>query len=185
MISLLYPGNIKRKYTKVATYDNRGMGLEYVLEMANQYYRDKGIAYIYKKPTPIHVVKVDYKKSKKITEAYYEAPSTLDFNGVYKGRYIEFDAKETKRKSSFPISNVHEHQIKHIRNVLSQKGIVFLIIKLAEKYYLLPGDVFLNFVDNKERKSIPANFLENNAYPLFLKLRGLDYIDVVDKLIGG
>ena len=111
------------------------MNLEYVIEQANTYYRDNDLAYIYKKPTPIKVVKTSYSNlGKRITDAFYEMPSTLDFNGIYKGKYIEFDAKETNNKTSFPINNVHPHQIKHIRNILSHGGIVFLIIKMNEEY---------------------------------------------------
>ena len=161
----------------------RGSTLEDLINRTNEQYEELGLALIQKIPTPITPVQID-KEHRHITLAYFDKISTVDYIGAVQGIPICFDAKECSA-DTFPLQNVHEHQIKHIRNVLSQKGIVFLIIKLAEKYYLLPGDVFLNFVDNKERKSIPANFLENNAYPLFLKLRGLDYIDVVDKLIGG
>ena len=116
------------------------MELEYLIEQANIYYRDNDIAYIYKKPTPIRVVKTDYSSlGKRITDAFYEMPSTLDFNGIYKGRYIEFDAKETNNKTSFPISNVHDHQIKHIRNIYKHGGIVFLIISMNNKYFFAYG----------------------------------------------
>lgn len=53
----------------------------------------------------------------KITDGFFEAPSTLDYNGIYKGKYIEFDAKETKNKTSFPISNIHRHQIDYVRKL--------------------------------------------------------------------
>ena len=81
---MLYPNNIKKTYKKEISYKNRGMDLEYLIEKANEYYRDNDIAYIYKKPTPIKVVKTDYSKSgRRITDAFYEAPSTLDFNMLY------------------------------------------------------------------------------------------------------
>ena len=135
---MLYPGGTKKTYKKEVSYKNRGMELEYLIEQANIYYRDNDIAYIYKKPTPIRVVKTDYSSlGKRITDAFYEMPSTLDFNGIYKGRYIEFDAKETNNKTSFPISNVHDHQIKHIRNIYKHGGIVFLIISMNNKYFML------------------------------------------------
>ena len=128
---MLYPGGTKKTYKKEVSYKNRGMELEYLIEQANIYYRDNDIAYIYKKPTPIRVVKTDYSSlGKRITDAFYEMPSTLDFNGIYKGRYIEFDAKETNNKTSFPISNVHDHQIKHIRNIYKHGGIVLSLIHI-------------------------------------------------------
>ena len=112
------------------------MDLEYLIEQANDYYIDNDIAYIYKKPTPIGVVKVSYNsKGKRINDGYYKMPSTLDFNGLYKGYYVEFDAKVTQNKTSFPISNVHDHQIKHIRNINKHGGIVFLIIAINDYIY--------------------------------------------------
>jgi len=41
-----------------------------------------------------------------IKEAYFKQASTTDYNGVYKGRYIDFEAKETKLPSSFPLKNI-------------------------------------------------------------------------------
>ena len=65
----------------------------------------------------------------KITEAYYRTPSTTDFNGIYKGYYIDFDAKETNSKTSFPLSNIHHHQIEHLKDVHQHGGIAFLIVQ--------------------------------------------------------
>ena len=88
---MLYPNNIKKTYKKEISHKNRGMSLEYLIEQENTYYRDNDIAYIYKKPTPIRVVKTEYcSYGKRITDAFYEMPSTLDFNGIYRGKYIEF-----------------------------------------------------------------------------------------------
>ncbi len=183
---MLYPNNIQKNYTKITSYSNRGMDLEYLIEQANEYYIENDIAYIYKKPTPIGVVKVSYSnKGKRIQDGFYKTPSTLDFNGIYKGYYVEFDAKETQSKTSFPISNVHEHQIKHIRNIAKHGGLVFLIIAMNEKYFLLMGNVFLDFIDNEERKSIPYEFLKDNAYEIKLNLKGLDYLPVLNQVIGG
>ena len=71
-----------------------------------------------------------------INEAYFRTPSTTDYNGVYNGYYIDFEAKETKNKTSFPLNNIHDHQVEHMKNAFLQKGIVFLIIrfKLLMKY---------------------------------------------------
>lgn len=183
---MLYPNNIKKNYNKEISYKNRGMDLEYLIEKANIFYRDNDIAYIFKKPTPIKVVNVEYKNGgKRITDAFYETPSTLDFNGIYKGNYIEFDAKETNNKTSFPLRNVHDHQIKHIKNVYNHKGIVFLIIMMNNKYFLFPGSKFLEFLEKETRQSIPYNYIEENSYELKVTLKGLDYISKLDELIGG
>ena len=65
---------------------------------------------------------------------------------VYNGYYIDFEAKETKNKTSFPLNNIHDHQVEHMKNAFLQKGIVFLIIrfKLLDEVYLLPFPNFKN-----------------------------------------
>ena len=93
---------------------NRGMSLEEDINLSNDYYRDNEIALINKRPTPINIVKVDYSRGARITDAYFEKQSTTDYNGVYKGRYIDFEAKNTKSNTAFPLSNISEHQIVHL-----------------------------------------------------------------------
>ena len=106
------------------------MNLEQMINESNKYYRTKEIAVVHKKPTPIQIVKVDYPKRSRavIKEAYFRQESTTDYNGVYKGYYLDFEAKETKNKTSFPLKNFHEHQIIHLAECLKQKGICFTII---------------------------------------------------------
>lgn len=186
-----YP--IKRKsQVKTNSYANLGMTLESDIEATNTYYLNMGIAVIHKKPTPIQVVNVSYpaRNKAKITEAYYKTPSTTDFNGVYKGKYIDFDAKETNSKTSMPLKNVHEHQIDHLRNVFNQGGIAFLIVhfKQYNQYFLLPAEVLFSFWDlkhdkEKGRKSIPYSaFLEKAHLITFGYQPRLDYLKVVDQL---
>lgn len=173
------------KYNKTSTYSNRGMSLESDINITNEYYKDKGIALVYKKPTPIKPMKVIYNTGK-ITEAYFETQSTLDYNGVYKGKYIEFDAKETTSKTSFPLSNIHPHQLKHISNVLDNQGIAFLIVRfssLNEDYLIMGGDI-LDYINKMTRKSIPIDYFRNNTYRLYLKYTPrIDYIKVIESLV--
>ncbi len=181
-----YPNNLKKEFHKTINYANRGMDLENIINQTNEYLLEKDIALIYKKPTPIGVVKVSYKDNKQIIDkAYFAYHSTLDYNGLYKGKYIEFDAKNTNSHTSFPLNNVHPHQIQHIRNVIKHNGIVFLIIRINEEIYLLNGPDFINYIDNNKRKSIPYEFIKNNGYLLeYNYIKGLDYIKYVD-VIGG
>ena len=96
---------------------NRGMSLEEDINLSNDFYRDSGIALINKRPTPINIVKVDYSRGARITDAYFEKQSTTDYNGVYKGRYIDFEAKNTKSTTSFPLSNISEQRERHISRI--------------------------------------------------------------------
>lgn len=184
-----YPGGIKLNTTKNTTYDNRGMNLEHDINITNQYYIDNNIAFIYKKPTPIQVTKVDYSKNNAvIKEAYFKEPSTTDYNGLYKGMYIDFEAKETEIKTSFPLNNIHNHQIKHIENIVNNGGIAFLIVRFNKlnKTFLLLGEDLISFLNNNTRKSIPLDYFNKNAYLIEEKyIPRIDYLKIIDSIYGG
>ncbi len=183
-----YP--IKRKaQEKKTNYANLGMTLESDIEVTNTYYLNHDIAVIHKKPTPVQVVSVSYpaRNKAKITEAYYKTPSTTDFNGIYMGRYIDFDAKETNSKTSMPLKNVHPHQIDHLRHVIKHGGIAFLIVhfKAYNEYFLLPASILFKYWDQKDneekgRKSIPYQAFLDHAFliPFGYQPR-LDYLKVI------
>ena len=83
-----------KEVTHQKSFSNRGMSLEKDINQSNTYYLDEDKAVIHKKPTPVTIVKVDYpaRNKAKITEAYYAESSTTDYNGIYKGYYIDFEA---------------------------------------------------------------------------------------------
>lgn len=82
---------------------SRGADLESAVNRCNLHYRKNEIALIEKKPTPVELTKV----------GAILKQSTVDYIGILppSGRGIAFDAKMTKIKTSFPLSNVHEHQL--------------------------------------------------------------------------
>ena len=175
---------------KDISYGNRGMSLEEDLNISNSYYVDRGVAFIYKKPTPIQITKVDYpsRSSAVIKEAYFKEPSTTDYNGLYKGHYIDFEAKETNNLTSFPLANIHKHQITHLENIYNHGGIAFLIVRFTtlNETYLLPEKNFKVFLETEERKSIPIDFFRNYGYLIKDGYRPrVDYLKIVDELIGG
>ena len=169
------------------SYANRGMDLENDINITNKYYLDKNIGVIYKKPTPIKVVKVIYpkKNSALITEAFYEMPSTTDYNGIYKGKYIDFDAKEIKKSKSFPLHNIHKHQIEHLKKVYEHGGISFLIVRfyINNTTYLLETKELINFIENEKKSSIPIDYFEVNGRKIKESYTpGTDYLKVIDDL---
>lgn len=188
-----YPSGTKHKMTdnkNNINYANRGMSLEKELNATNQYYREIDKAFIYKKPTPIKITKVSYPSRCEaiIKEAFFESPSTLDYNGLYKGCYIDFDAKETRTSTSFPLSNIHPHQIKHIKNIVIHGGICFLIIRFVKlnETYLLKGEDFIDFITSNTRKSIPFTYFKEKAYLIKdTYLPSVDYLKIVDQIYGG
>ena len=180
----------KEKSEHYVNSASRGMNLEEDLNFTNEFYLNNNIAVIYKKPTPIQVVDVYYPSRNQavITKAYYKTPSTTDYNGLYKGKYIDFEAKETISKTSFPLRNIHEHQINHLRKIIEHDGVAFFIISF--KHY---GTCFLVWaidvikfwdLQEQDRKSIPYSFFLENAH---LIKQGafprLDYLKILDETI--
>lgn len=186
-----YPKTVKINNTRTVNYANRGMSLESDLNLTNAYYLENNIAVIYKKPTPIKIVKVNFdnKKNATINEAYFKLPSTTDYNGLYKGKYVDFEAKEVKNKKSFPLGNINAHQIKHIRGIIEHGGIAFVIVRFCNqnKTFVLKGEDLINCIDRDKLKSIPLSIFENVGFPIKESyLPRLDYIKIIEDIyIGG
>ena len=187
-----YPNGIKQQKTdkKNIKYGNRGMDLERELNDTNRYYVDMKKAFIYKKPTPIQITKVDFPSRSKavIKEAFFKEPSTTDYNGIYKGKYIDFEAKETNNKTSFPLNNINKHQIKHIENVYDAGGICFLIVRFKKlnSTFVLMAEDFISYLKNNDKKSIPIKYFEEYGYLIEEKyIPRLDYLKIIDNVLGG
>ena len=179
-----YPNGIKKNFK--VNIGNRGMSLENDINDTNTYYRNNDIAIIYKKPIPITINKVDYKARNDavITEAHFITPSTTDYNGIYKGKYIDFEAKET-RKNNFPLSNIHKHQIDHLIKIKKCGGIGFVIVKfvLQNEIYLLEIQFLEKFIQEKTRKSIPIEYFKDFGYLIKQGYNpNLDYLKIIDIL---
>ncbi len=187
MSVLQYPNGMRASIQHKANdnHAKRGTSLEEDLNESNVFYRERDVALIYKKPTPIQVVKVDYpaRNKARITEAYYRTPSTTDYNGIYKGRYIDFEAKETRNKTSFPNYLVQPHQIDHLRRVRALGGIGFFIIRFSSlsETWLVDSLDLTEKLKEKERKSIPHSWftkhgilLEEGLFPRIAYLKAVD-----------
>lgn len=183
-----YPKGLNKNYNSPTNYSNRGMDLERDINLSNEYYLINDIAVIYKKPTPITINKVDYKSrlDAVIKEAHFKIPSTTDYNGLYRGYYIDFEAKETNSLTSFPLSNIHSHQILHLKRIYKHKGIGFIIVRFNKlnKTFLLMIDDLIEFLDNETRKSIPLTFFEKKAYVIKDNYNPrIDYLKIIDERI--
>ncbi|MGM9928191.1 MAG: Holliday junction resolvase RecU [Bacillus sp. (in: firmicutes)] len=183
--------NKQKVLSKNIIYSNRGMTLEEDLNETNSFYLANNVAVIHKKPTPVQIVDVHYPKRSAavIKEAYFKQASTTDYNGVYRGKYIDFEAKETKNTTSFPLQNFHEHQIVHMKQVLEQKGLAFIIMRFSatEEIFLMEARHLISFWSRMlegGRKSITKKEVEQTSYkvPIGFQPR-IDYLKVVDQLL--
>ncbi len=199
MLAFRYPNG--KKYVPTATsttakspsltFSNRGKSLEDELNDSNEYYNSRGLAVIHKKPVPIQIVNVRYpvRSAAVITEAYFKTASTTDYNGVWHGKYIDFEAKETKNKTSFPLQNIHDHQVEHMKKVHEQEGITFLIIRFAvlNRYFVLPYEQFSEKwtrMTDGGRKSITLSEMEDMSIEIKAGYQPrLDYLKALSSLI--
>ena len=67
------------------------------------------------------------KGSRQITLAYFDQKSTVDYIGAVQGIPVCFDAKEC-HTDTFPLQNIHPHQISFMERFERQEGISFLVI---------------------------------------------------------
>ena len=143
----------------MATWNSRGLRgstLEDLVNRTNEQYAEKKLALLQKIPTPITPVRMD-KENRHITLAYFEQRSTVDYIGAVQGIPVCFDAKECC-VDTFPLSNIHSHQVSFMEAFEQQGGIAFFLIffsledggrksfrreELKEEFYLPKQSGFL------------------------------------------
>ena len=171
----------------MATWNSRGLRgsfLEEMINKTNDVYKENKLALIQKIPTPITPINID-SSTKQITLAYFEKKSTVDYIGAVQGIPVCFDAKECNT-DTFPMHNIHEHQIDFMREFIVQDGIAFIIIYYTKKeiYYYLSFDEiekYNNRALNGGRKSIRFDELDDSH---FFKRKGnllVPYLDMISK----
>jgi recombination protein U len=171
----------------MATWTSRGLRgstFEEMINRTNQKYRESGLALVQKIPTPITPVKMD-PDNKRITLAYFEQKSTIDYIGVVQEVPICFDAKESSSQT-FNLQNIHEHQVEFMRDFEKQGGVAFFLIYYTqtEEMYYLPFeflDLFWQRAKNGGRKSFRRE--ELNPQYILPKKDGIlvPYLDILKK----
>ena len=182
-----YPNSKKEYVRPTISAGNRGMSLEEDINRTNRYYLTEDTAVIHKKPTPITIVKVDYptRSAAKITEAYFKLASTTDYNGIFKGKYIDFEAKECESRTAFPFSSIHAHQIKHLRDVIRHGAIAFIILRMVyyDKDFLIKANEFIDYYDSCKRKSLPFAWIEEHGFIISRSYtKPCDYLKTAEKV---
>ena len=174
------------------SFSNRGKTLEDEIDETNEFYLSRGIAVIHKKPVPIQIVNVEYpsRSAAVIREAYFKTPSTTDYNGVWSGKYVDFEAKETENATSFPLKNIHPHQVEHMKRVFQQQGITFLIVRFSSvnRYFAVPFTMLeekWKRMQTGGRKSIPLKEFEEEAIEINTGYSPrIAYLEAVEKMLG-
>lgn len=160
----------------------RGSTLEEMINRTNERYLEQGLALIQKIPTPITPVRID-KEHRHITLAYFDQRSTVDYIGAVQGIPVCFDAKECNA-DTFPLQNIHEHQVTFMEQFEKQGGISFLIIYYSAKnelYYMSFTEIkkFWQRAEEGGRKSFRYEELNPE---FFMEIKSGVYIPYLDML---
>lgn len=169
----------------MATWNSRGLrgsALEQLINQTIRSYRDRGLALIQKVPTPITPIHID-QATRHITLAYFDRKSTVDYLGVVQGIPVCFDAKECA-EDTFPLANIHPHQIAFMTDFERQKGISFLMLAFTSRseFYYMPYAEVMAFWKRREyggRKSFLISELDP-AY--FLNVEGDGGLPILEGL---
>lgn len=171
----------------MATWHSRGLRgstFEDLINRTNDIYENSNLCLIQKVPTPITPINID-KDTRHITLAYFDKKSTVDYIGVVQGIPICFDAKECVA-DTFPLQNIHAHQIEFMKKFEYQEGIAFFLIYYSARnvlYYMRYKEMekFWNRAKEGGRKSFRLEEL-NPEFFMELKRGSLvPYLDGINK----
>ncbi len=110
----------------MATWNSRGLRgstLEEFINRTNEKIFRKRTGFDPESPDSITPINID-KATRHITLAYFDQKSTVDYIGAVQGIPVCFDAKECNT-DTFPLQNIHEHQVVFMENFEKQMGIAF------------------------------------------------------------
>lgn len=166
---------------------NRGMAFEKLINLSNEMYQREGVALINKRPTPVKVLKMVYGRVK---DGYYESKSTVDYDGVYKGRAVAFEAKSTNEINRFDLKNIAQHQLDYLEKAEKMGAICFFLIGFTkdQSTFAIPLSVIQSYVrmsqQPKGKKSIPRADFDIYGYLVEQTERApIDYLQYVDEAV--
>lgn len=166
----------------------RGSTLEDFINRTNEHYQKLGLALIQKIPTPITPIKID-KQNRHITLAYFEQKSTVDYIGAVQGIPVCFDAKECST-DTFPLQNIHAHQITFMDEFEKQQGIAFFLLYYSHRnqFYYLTFCKMMQFWNRSlegGRKSFRYEELEPEFFMHQKQGIFIPYLDYLQKDLAG
>ena len=165
---------------------NRGMAFEKMIDYTNSLYEQKGIALINKRPTPVKILGTNRNG---MIHGFVERPSTVDYDGVYKGRSIVFEAKSVSKLDRFDLKNIHDHQVEYLVRCDQMGAISFLLVEFSKHrtVYLMSAETLDYYWNRKQRggrKSISLDEVDVHAHEVMSGRVPVDYLAVVKKVWG-
>ncbi|MGE6599687.1 Holliday junction resolvase RecU [Bacillus proteolyticus] len=163
---------------------NRGMHFDKLINLSNEMYQRGEVALINKRPTPVKVLKMVYGRVK---DEYYESKSTVDYDGVYKGRAIAFEAKSTNEINRFDLEHIAQHQLDYLEQAEKMGAICFFLIGFSKdkSVFAVSLSVIQSYVrmsqQPKSKKSIPRAEFDIYGYLVGQTERApVDYLQYID-----
>ena len=166
---------------------NMGMSFEKDVSDSCEFYRLENKAVIYKRPTPIKVVKMSKEKNGMISEAYFQEKSTTDYVGIYKGKYVDFECKETIH-DSVPYQMIREQQFRHLEQIISLGGLGFFLVSFRkyQEVYLIRAEIIIEKTKEKKHPGFKREFFAQNGVLVTRSYRPpYLLLDAIDKAYEG
>lgn len=161
---------------------NRGMLLETIINQTNSFYMQNKICLVHKKNLDIKFKGVSVQNKKLITKsARIINKSTVDYYGIWDGKFLAFEAKSTENKN-FSLSNIKKHQIEYLSLIEAFKGTAFWIIyfKLQNVFIMIRHRDLITNIKNK--KTLKFSEALKIGFEMQLNFPGvLNYIDIINK----
>lgn len=155
-------------------FSNRGMYLESIINYTIEIYNNERKALIFKSCPKIIINQGKY---------YFLNQSTVDYHGVFKGKYLCFEAKTTEQ-TTLPWKNIKPHQWDFLLLAEEQQAFSFILVyfTIYQKYYL----VFIKQLKilKQNKKTITFQWVKKNGYEIiFINPFLLDFIKILQLFI--
>ncbi|WP_342269166.1 Holliday junction resolvase RecU [Spiroplasma endosymbiont of Aspidapion aeneum] len=157
--------------------NNRGMFLESVINNSIENNKDNNNYLLAKTSVTNKIISIDtdnFVKAKLLKNDF------CDYIGVYKGTYLEIEAKETELEY-FNLSNIKKHQFKKLTNVSKHNGVALIFIYFHENENIYVVDI-KQFIELNIRK-IPLEWFNENCYSVKIDNLFLDLELILKKFI--
>lgn len=158
---------------------NRGMMLESLINRTIKFYKTNNIGIFHKKEISISFSKIKEKNGKlKVINGHIKNKSTIDYYGIFNGKFYAFETKSTKL-NSLPLKNIKEHQLNYLKKIKKNGGKAFFIIAYQkfDEFFIIEIETIKNL---KNIKSLSIKKAREKGVKLEIIYPGiLDFLNVI------
>ncbi|ALD66177.1 Holliday junction resolvase RecU [Spiroplasma cantharicola] len=154
---------------------NKGMYLETIINNSISIL-DENNGFIYKMPINNNIISIN----NNIITARLKRNYFCDYIGLWKGIYLEFEAKETE-KDYFNLNNLKQQQFEKLTLVNKNNGCAFILVyfHLYEKIFF----IHISELSNIKNKKIPYQYFKENFLEINFSGINFNFNDIFNHLI--